>query len=169
MEDTPEFSLESIPEVERAAESVESGTPIAKVESFLADVREGAQETSPKSIAERASELAELVDEMLDDLQEVETSHSGQAPGIQKLHPSHTAGPSSANHLEEPTSDASEATSQSEIIGRQVNESKLLRADKSHLDGVSTMDEPASGRQVSQHEEALRYLLHHLKEIKDKA
>lgn len=182
-ESKPDFSLEHPTEGSNRSElenetehqlvvPPESGTPdtsITRVESFLADVRNGKESTDTKSIAERASELAELVDEMLDDLQESE-SNSDDPGKIAKQHAPHDSPleAKSKRFTSRETDNAEMTPKQTGSFVKDDSSSKLQRTDSAHAEGGTVTKEDAS-RQASQHEEALRYLLHHLKEIKDKA
>lgn len=166
-----EFSVQSVSSdhtdapVTDDGESVESNASITRVESFLSEIRTDSESTDTKSIAERAAELAELVDEMLDDLEATEASATSNAITRQDAaHPQvATAKLKRFDDAGEEGTDPASATKPPSELG-----SKLTRTDTAHSESeVATQNDTSP--MASQHEEALRYLLHHLKEIKDKA
>lgn len=189
-------------------------SPVERVESFLADCSNAEVGSLPaRDVAARASELASLVDEMLEAFEfgDLDPSDSGappakSSPGIEasderrlpehfREDGSHPVVPNSeqarkqgASPTRAPTNDDQKTTPNSMDEKASMSEQPREFATGQDSAGVIEPPEPSETQSsiaalrktheahdpstadtVSPHEEALRYLLHHLKEIKDKA
>ncbi len=117
------------------------------------------------SVAERAAELASLVDEMLTTLRddEVDTCTESQAQPMRMFDQGHTSMRIPSN----PDLAADSATSKDTPTERKSNSGLHQRVDRgSKMENATS--EPLTLEDVAKHEDALRYLLHHLKEIKNR-
>ncbi len=117
------------------------------------------------SVAKRAAELASLVDEMLTTLQDnkVDTSTESQAQPMRMFDQGHTSMRIPLN----PDLAADSATSKDSPSEREANSGMHQRIDQgSKMESATS--EPLTLEDVAKHEDALRYLLHHLKEIKNR-
>ena len=117
------------------------------------------------SVAERAAELASLVDEMLATLQddEIDSSTESQAQPMRMYDQGHNSMriPLNPDLAVDSGSSNDSPTERNENSGlhQRVDQGAKMESDTS---------EPLTLEDVAKHEDALRYLLHHLKEIKNR-
>lgn len=126
-------------------------------------------------VAARAAELAELVDEMLTAIQDdsvqaalTEGSESqAESADNTEIRRDYSQSPVNFNLRSDPMSDETKIEAEEEIQKVHAAHSEQDPSDHSAPSTTTTVD-PVTLQEVAQHEEALRYLLHHLKEIKNK-
>lgn len=147
-----------------------------KAERVERHLRVDSADLNAEGVAKRASELAALVDEMLEVIQSDKPVPTDSNTDSNSR--SESTGPSNSN-------DSAGMPINSSLNGAQLrfdNQHPLTSAPTDAENGgqqlvaagapeqnVDASKKAVTFEEVAQHEEALRYLLHHLKEIKDKA
>ena len=161
-------------EMASAVEEIEDAPPLHGADSLAEDesaklkrMDELTKSEQPDSlsVAERAAELASLVDEMLATLQddEVDSSTESQAQPMRMFDQGHSSMRIPLN----PDLAVDSGTTNDSSTERNENSGLHQRVDQGSKMESNT-SEPLTLEDVAKHEDALRYLLHHLKEIKNR-
>lgn len=204
---------EDSPSLEDPETSDQWSTPIARVETFLADCSDAEiNDLESRDVAARASELASLVDEMLVALDEEDALSSPKPDPLSALprqtrqdqahgqpadfpHQEPSSGPrSSTSNVPRPWESSPDDFPNHQGTNKTIHSLNEMQPDitrpspdyaglsdnhhpaspalrkqhSSHHPAYTPIPLPTTPPVTSPHEEALRYLLHHLKESKDK-
>ena len=152
---------------------------IASIQTALTQSRDGdLSNATADEVASRAAELAELVDEMLTAMQDEDVKAALKGPAAPvaadstKIRRDYSQSPLNSM-LDGSRRMPNETRENAKNPSQDAVDAPLLKAHTAHSgsrddETTATTSEPVTLQEVSQHEEALRYLLNHLKEIKDR-